>query len=317
MEENRQTKNKVILRGILKEKKIEFKNSKSGKLMGIGKLVVIIDDAMGRSEVEVKVMQMANKANGESNSLFKALQTIENTYKTEEEHGEGNGEYIKVEGSIEDGTYYSVNKEDFVEKLEIRGVFINRDDRNVNPPCCKVAFENYLSKITPRDQGELEVELIGIGYNGVAMPITAIVPAELTAAFQSRYMVGCTSTLNFSILNQVITEQIQEQVGFGVGMGEAITKTIIKRVIFGGSPVEYTNTISEETVRQGLAIRAAKLEEKKENAKNSSSTNMNVGFGDLSSTGVINTTIPTGQAIFGERSTSQVNYASFPIANFK
>lgn len=275
-----QTENKAFVIGVLKEKKIDFKVSSNGRQMASGKLVVICDTPLGKGEVEVKVMQFADKKDGTPNSLYKGLQTVQNEYKSVKEVGEANADTIKIEGSLEDETYYSDKKGDFVEKLQIKATFINRVEATT-PHACKVGFEGCITKTTPVGN-ELEVEIVGIGYQGVAVPVTGLIPEHLVGAFQGRYTVGSTTSLNIAILNVVTTKEVQEEVGFGEGLGEVITTTTNKRIIFGGGMVKYQGTvgaIADETVKQGLALRQAKLEAKKEEAiKKASGASMDAGF---------------------------------------
>lgn len=293
-----QTENKAFVIGVLKEKKIDFKVSSNGRQMASGKLVIICDTPLGKGEVEVKVMQFADKKDGTPNSLYKGLQTVAQTYKSVAEFGEENADTIKIEGSLEDETYYSVNKEDFVSKLQIKATFINRVEANT-PHACKVGFEGCITKTTPVGN-ELEVEIVGIGYQGVAVPVTGLIPEHLVGAFQGRYTVGSTTSLNIAILNVVTTKEIQQEVGFGEGLGEMITTVTNKRIIFGGGMVKYQGTagaISEETVKQGLALRQAKLDAKKEDAIKRSSgagATMETGFG-----GATNAGFGTANAGFG------------------
>lgn len=278
-----QTENKAFVIGVLKEKKIDFKVSSNGRQMASGKLVVICDTPLGKGEVEVKVMQFADKKDGTPNSLYKGLQTVAQTYKSVAEVGVENADTIKIEGSLEDETYYSTNKNDFVEKLQIKATFINRVEANT-PHACKVGFEGCITKTTPVDN-ELEVEIVGIGYQGVAVPVTGLIPEHLVGAFQGRYTVGSTTSLNIAILNVVTIKEVQQEVGFGEGLGEVIERHVTKRIIFGGGMVKYQGTagaISDETVKQGLALRQAKLEAKKEEAIKKASgagATMDAGFG--------------------------------------
>lgn len=292
----RQTENKAYVIGLLKEKKIEFKPSKKGRLMAIGHLVVVVNTELGKGEVKVKVQQFADKKDGSANSLYKGLQTVAQTYKSIAEVGEAEADLIKIEGQLVDEAYYSVHKGDFVERLEIKGTFINRLTERETPHCCKVGFEGYLSKITPKND-ELEVEIIGIGYEGVAVTVTGMIPSHLVVPFQQRYTVGCTATLNFAIVNEVELKQVQAEVGFGEGLGEVIETHKVKRVIFGGGTPLYAgteNALKEEVVKQGLALRQAKLEEKKTEAINKpADTGMTQGFGGVAPQGGVNGTIGT------------------------
>lgn len=278
-----QTENKAFVIGVLKEKKIDFKVSSNGRQMASGKLVVICDTPLGKGEVEVKVMQFADKKDGTPNSLYKGLQTVAQEYKSVAEVGEANADTIKIEGSLEDETYYSTNKGDFVEKMQIKATFVNRVEANT-PHACKVGFEGCITKITPVNN-ELEVQMVGIGYQGVAVPVTAMIPEHLAGAFQGGYMVGCTASLNIAILNVVTTKEVQQEVGFGESLGEVITTVTNKKIIFGGGKAKYQGTagaITDETVKQGLALRQAKLEAKKEEAMKKASgagASMDAGFG--------------------------------------
>lgn len=285
-QEVKQTENKAFIVGVLKKKEIEFKPTKTtGKLRASGYLTLVIDTTVGKGEVKVRVDQYAEKKDGGANSLYKALQTVAQQYKSIEEVGEnGVADTIKIEGSLNDETYYSTKKEEFVEKLELKALFINRVDAST-PHCCKVVFEGRISNITPIGS-ELEVETIGIGYEGVAVPIKAIIPQHLVAAFQGRYNVGCTTTLNIAIINEVTTKVLQEEVGFGEGIGEVIETYTTKRTIFGGGTPKFEGVpgaISLETTKQGIAIREQKLQEKKDNAiKNSQGgATMDAGFGGV------------------------------------
>lgn len=276
-----QTVNQAYVVGVLKDKKIDIKVSSNGRKMATGKLVVVCDTPVGKGEVEVRVMQFADKKDGTPNSLFKALETIQNTYKSIVEFGEENADTIIIDGSLEDETYYSVNKGDFVEKLQMKGTFIKRAEADT-PHTCRVGFEGLITKTTPKEN-ELEVEMVGIGYQGVAIPVTTTVPEHLVGAFQGRYMTGCTTTLYMAILNVVKIKDEEKEMGFGEGLGKKITTTINKRIVVGGEMPKYQGTagaLTDEVVKQGLALRQAKLEAKKEEAINKASgASMDSGFG--------------------------------------
>lgn len=277
---NNQTDNKAYVIGILKEKKIEFKVTTTGRQIAMGHLILIVDTSLGKGEVKVKVMQFADKKDGTPNSLYKGLQTVSQTYKSILEFGEENADTIKIEGQLEDNAYYSANKGDFVESLQIKGTFLNRVDAST-PHCCKIGFEGCITSATPI-ANELEVQIVGIGYEGVAIPVKAMIPENLVGAFQGKYQVGCTALLNIAILNVVEISQVQEEVGFGEGLGETIERHITKRIIFGGSNPKYAGTpgaISEDSVKQGLALRQARLEKRKEDSAKTSGATMDSGFG--------------------------------------
>lgn len=300
----KQTNNNAFVTGILKEKKIEFKKSKkTGRDMAIGHLIIKTNNDYGVGETKVKVMQFADKKDGTANSLYKGLQTINNTTKSILEVGEENASLLKITGDLSDETYYSVNKDEFINKLEVRGTFVNRLDKDVDSQGNKIqqgakaSVEGYISKITPVND-EVEVELIAIGYEGVAIPVTGTIPAHLTAAFLNRYKVGCLAELNYAIVNTVETKVVQDEVGFGETIGEVIETINTKRVIFGGGVPKF-GEITEDQIINALALREKKLEEKKIEAiekSNNAGDNMTQGFDNVPNGFGINNTFNTQQS---------------------
>ncbi|GAA0071706.1 hypothetical protein UT300003_32310 [Clostridium sardiniense] len=281
----RQTENKLFVLGKLKSKKFETgTDDKTGAYVK-GQLTVEVDTPLGKGETKIEFRQNAKTKKGADNGLYKSLETISREYKDADTYGEEQCDLIKVEGEIGDGTYYSVRTGKFVEGIRTKGTFFNRLD-TPQDHCCKAGFEGYISEIKNIEGGELEVTIIGIGYEGIAVPIKGIVPQNLAIPFSNIYRVGCTATLNFAIINEVITEQVQQQVGFGEGLGEIIEKHIRKIIIFGGSPVNMANPITEDTVKKAIAIREAKLEENKERAMTKANGGgMNTGFGGAQASG--------------------------------
>lgn len=309
-----ETNNKAFVVGKLKEKKIEFKPNSTGKLMASGHLTVVVDTPTGKGEIKVKVMQNAETKAGGTNTLFKGLQTVANTYKSIQEVGEENADTIKIEGKLEDGTYYNSATDSIKEKVDIRASFINRVDAS-EQHCCKVMFEGVITQIMPSTNGSLEVEIVGIGYEGIAVPIKAEVPSELVAPFQARYTVGSTTTLNIAIIDEVELKEMQSEVGFGTGFGEKIEKHNIKRTVFGGGNVIYAGTvgaISEDDIKKGLALRQAKFDASKEKSqsKNNGAT-MTSGFGTAGAPagGFPTGGFPTGNAGAG-------TFGGFPTGGF-
>lgn len=276
----RQTENKLFVLGKVKSKKIKQETDAERGLYIAGQIVVATDTVLGKGETKIEFKQFAKKKDGSDNGLYKGLETVAREYKDADTFGIDNADLIKVEGELGDGTYYSAKASRFVEAIRVKGTFFNRLDTE-QEHCCKAGFEGYISEIKTIEGGDLEVTIIGIGYEGVAVPMKGIVDSKMAIDFMNYYKVGQTATLNFAIINEVIIEQVQESVGFGQGLGEVIEKHIKKNIIFGGSTVNTQNPISEETVRQALAIREAKLEENKERAikKMNEGASMNTGFG--------------------------------------
>lgn len=276
--------NEAYVVGTLKEKNISFK-SIDNKLMATGNLVIATETKYGKGEVRVSVMQNALTREGKENSLYKGLVTVNNEYKSIQEVGEENADVVKIKGQLSDETYYSTKKNDFVEKLGIRGTFINRINRidksgNTVEDCVKVGIEGCIADMQP-DGDRLKVKIITVGYRGVAIPIDAIVDPELVGAFQSTYQVGATATFYIAIVNTVVVTKAKTETIFGEDLGEVIEREIIEYKIFGGGDVDYNTGYTNDQIRQALSSREIALEEKKQKAieKESSAPTMNPGFG--------------------------------------
>lgn len=279
----RQSNNKAFVTGILKEKNINFKTNDEGKEMASGYLLLITNTPSGKGEVKVSVSQNRFTKDGKENSLYKGLVTIQKEYLgTKETGSEETADVVKVTGELRDGAYYSVKKGDFVEKLDVKGTFIERVDKTKKPEHgVKIILEGCIVDIKAVEE-ELEVKMISIGYGGVAIPVVARVEKDLVIPFQQIYQVGSTAQLNFAIINVVEIEDYQKDMAFGESIGEKIERTISKTIIFGGDAVNYQNPYSEEQIKQALALREVKLQEKKEYAEKKESNGgvqMNQGFG--------------------------------------
>lgn len=306
--------NKAYVVGKLKEKKINFL-SKDGKLMANGYLVVLTRTKYGVGEVRVSVLQNAITAEGKENSLYKALVTISNEYKSIVETGsEETADLIRVEGELVDETYYSPKKGDFIEKIGIKGTFINRISRTDKTgkeieDRSRVALEGYISEVVPVEE-ELKVTFISVGYKGAAIPVVGFVPKDLVIPFQNRHAVGQTTTLNFDIVNSVEIEEVQKEVGFGEALGETIQKETSKNLIIGGGAINY-NGYTPEDIKQSLARRETILDSKRERAlKKSNENSFTAPVNNISQQGTqsggmgfganptVNNTMPTGTMNF-------------------
>lgn len=257
MADIKQTANEAYVTGYLKT--IDLKNEIfDGKEVIGGHLVVLVEDKFGKSEVKVNVRQNAKKKDGNDNSLFKALKTIQSTYKSIDAVGIESADYIRVTGELQDNFFFAVDKNEFIENKVIKGTFINRVEPKENPSGCKAIVEGVVTEIKNKDD-ELYVEIVGIGYNGRATKFDGYILKELIPIFQQNYRIGCTTSLNFAIVNAIEIEEIQKEVGFGEALGEKITRTITKRIIFGGDKPNY-NGISKEQIQQALAVRQSEMD---------------------------------------------------------
>ena len=275
-----QSANKGLVVGKLKDKKIEFKNSKAGKPMAMGTITVQVEDKHGVGEVRIKVMQMAQRKDGGENGLYKALQTINSEYKTITTHGESIADTISVEVSLEDNSHY-VKAEDVVkEYVQLKAGIIKRVEADA-PHCSKMQIGGYLAEMLPQEDGSMKVKIISITFRGDALPVDLEIPKELVAPFSAKYYAGCTTSLNYAMINTVVIEQEEEEVAFGESIGMTTEKRVKKNLVFGGTNVE-ANGYTAEGIQQALKMRELELNKKLEEgrAKNTSQGGTaNGGFG--------------------------------------
>ena len=81
MDKLKQTRNEMLVIGTLKDKKLEVKTSSKGNQYITGHLTLNVVDKNGVGEIRVRVMQMATKADGTENKLYKGSVTVMNDYK--------------------------------------------------------------------------------------------------------------------------------------------------------------------------------------------------------------------------------------------
>lgn len=267
-----QSANKGLVVGKLKDKKIEFKNSKAGKPMAMGIITVQVADKYGVGEVRIKVMQMAQKKDGGENGLYKALQTIDAEYKTIVSHGESIADTISVEVSLEDNSYY-VKAEDIVKDFtQLKAGIIRRVEPDA-PHCAKMQIGGYLSELTPQEDGSMKVKIISITYRGEALPLELEIPKELVAPFSAKYYQGCSTSLNYAMINTVvITQETEDEVAFGEGIGITTEKRVRKNLVFGGSNIE-ANGYTAEGIQQAMKQRELEMAKKLEEGRAKAGTN--------------------------------------------
>ena len=283
-----QSNNEGIIIGKLKEKKIEFAVGKeSGKAYAKGHLTLVVNTVDGINEVKVSVMQMALKKDGGENGLYKALQTINNEYKTIVEHGEELADTVKVKGSLEMNDYYNKNKDEVSSFIQVKGAIMERVDAT-SEHMAKFKIGGFIETITDKEDGTADVAMVSIAYGGKALPITITIPKEGVAPFKGMFYPQCTADINFDLVNAVIVTKTTETVGWGQAFETVAEKRIRVNRAFGGNvlPVGYTadQIVQVKNIRQQML--ETMLAEGRENATKAPTGNagapaggFGVGFG--------------------------------------
>lgn len=284
-----QTENIGMVIGLLKSKDIRTGTGEKGNYAN-GNIVVQVKNEYGVSEIKIEVMQSEKYNNGKDNKAYKSLLTIRDTYKTIKEHGEENAELVQVYVKVDENNYYA--KDDDSIRETVRLIATTDFDKGFYTPISRVkdvnakqtariSFGGFIQDIQKKDDGTLDVSMVGATYSGKAIKHKLQVGQELAGAFQSTYFVGQSTTLYYVIVNAVELVKAKEEVAFGEGSGMTVEKFTRKNLIVGGSN-PHINGLTQEQVAQMLKIRTVELEEKleKERAKaNNVSTNANTGFG--------------------------------------
>lgn len=275
------SENRGVVVGKLKSKKIDFKQTKDGRGYAMGTLSVQVEDKHGIGEVRVKVMQMAKRKDGGDNGLYKALQTINDEYKTIETHGESIADTVSIDVSLEDNSYYAKNEDVVREYTQLRAGIIKRMESDA-PHCAKMQIGGFIQEITPQADSTLKVRIIGITYKGEAMPVELEVPKELSAPFGAKYYQGCTTALNYAMVNTLVIDNNEDEAEFGEGLGIVVEKRIKKNLVFGGAgikPIGY----KEEEIQNAMKMRSLELNRILEEGRAKNPTlggANNGGFGD-------------------------------------
>lgn len=284
-----QTENIGMVIGLLKSKDIKTETGENGNYVK-GNIVVQVKNEYGVSEIRIEIMQSEKYNNGNDNKAYKAMLTVRDTYKTIKDHGEENAELVQVYVKVEENNYYS--KEDDAMRETIRLTATTDFDKGFYTPISRVkdvnakqtariSFGGFIQDIVKKEDGTLDVAMVGATYSGKAIKHKLQVGQELAGAFQSTYFVGQSTTLYYVIVNAVELIKTQEEVAFGEGSGITIEKFTRKNLIVGGSN-PHTNGLTQEQVAHMLKIRTVELEEKlekgRDKAKNASA-NATGGFG--------------------------------------
>lgn len=321
-----QTENIGMVIGLLKSKDIRTGTSERGNYAN-GNIVVQVKNEYGVSEIKIDVMQNEKYNNGNDNKAYKSLLTIRDTYKTIKDHGEENADLVQVYVKIDENNYYAKDEDAMRETIRLmattdfdKGFFtpISRV-KDVNAKqTARISFGGFIQDITKKEDGTLDVSMVGATYSGKAIKHKLQVGQELASAFQNTYFVGQSTTLYYVIVNAVELVKAKEEVAFGEGSGMTVEKFTRKNLVVGGSN-PHVNGLTQEQVAHMLKIRTVELEEKleKERAKANNATgnvgfggatggfgDMNAGFGGLA--GTVNTTVSAG-GFGGETMTEMSN----------
>lgn len=245
----KQTENLGNVVGLLKEKNLEIADVRMGDQVETcirGDIMVQVKNKYGISEVKIRIFQKQFYNNGKENKAFKVFKKVMDEYKDIKEYGE-EADAVEVIVSVSENNYYSEEKNDIVETLTLtattdfdKGLFtpIKRVAKDV-PQSCKIGFEGYISKVENKENGEVDIEIIGVGYGSKAIKNKLTVGKDLAIQFQKTYTQNCSAKLFYVIINEVERKKETENLGFGEGSDIVIEKINRKNLVVGGSLPDY------------------------------------------------------------------------------
>lgn len=297
----RELTNKVEIIGTLVSMDLTKRTSKKGNVFIAGKLVVRSMYEGKINEIPVKVMVMG------TSKLFKGIETVMNTYKAVDTHGEGDADKISVFGILDFNEYYN-GQGKLIQFNEIKGNLFKRVDKNTkdltlaNVDVVVQGFAPVLdSEQLPTGDYLVKGFTVGWGNNVIELR-KALVKADIAQSFMNAYLQNSTGTLKMKINNYVEivqSEQQQEVIAHGFGSNEQMSPRIIEKhtnnlLIIGGSmPHEEPKAYSAEEIEKALQVRNLKSAELQAPAEDTPPTQHGFGSeGTTESTGSNNENQP-------------------------
>ena len=247
-----------------------------------GTLTLRTDDG---SEHDVNYYSRMTKKDGNPNQNYKALETVNNEYKTMEKFPEdydhvqiGFGQFNVKDYKGQDGTIKTYNN--------LRATFANRMDLKqieTTPLEAKFEIEGIVESIQEelyKDEptGNYRVKVNVIGYNDTIIPVNLVVLKETVEPFsQAGFFEGGYAKFTGKLVNTTETETVVEKMAFGEDNVKTITKTVSRFELLGGNPMgtPYEHDVDPSEYEQAKSKRKLKLDEllKAENKPKQQSSN--------------------------------------------
>jgi hypothetical protein len=282
----RQADNKVVVEGILAEKRIEVKTSQKNEKFITGDL----DIQVSENEVHtVSVFSKELKKDGSENGVFKGLETVMNEYKSIADVGIEEADKVRVtNGDIRLNEYYGQD-EQLKSYPQINTNFINRVQAGEEfNPRAEFEVEVVVRNVKPETNKEAEETGRAVleGYiplfGGRVIPFTFTVGEEGAEYVQDNYESGNTVFVYGQIVN--FKEKIVKKTEAAFGKDkETITYNTVREYLItgGGEPYDEENTKAYdiELIQKALVERETYLTEMKNRKQENKKEENKGGFG--------------------------------------
>lgn len=257
--------NIMTVRGILAEKDLEIKQTRTGKTYISGNIVVKTgENALHKFKVNTYEL----KKDGTVNGMYTGLVTSMNEHKSIASHGEeADAVEVKAQFDIEDYKGRDGNMVNFTSKV-VNG--ITRISKEKLEPkadgTAHVFIEKTRMEVT-RDGDETGRGVIS-GYvrkfNGEFIPVEfkIAIPEGVERFVNGDITRGELWELNFELVNQTIKRTTIKEMAFGKPKEEIFERTVNEIIIYSGVPEEEAHLIySTEDFNKALVERELKLKE--------------------------------------------------------
>lgn len=278
--EETESKNVVEIVGILKELEIEEKSTADNRDYVSCKATIKVDQEVGgkviENEIPVKMFSMKYKSDGQTpNKIYPIIVGYRDKFTSLAACPEGQPELAsKVvinSGSISENIWVDQNSGKVRTDFQINTNFMNpvrgEEEQGATFELSGVVL-NKTREINSNEEetGRLKVKFAVIGYAGRVDVINLIAESENAVNFiETNWEDGDTVNLSGAISINQSTKVWYEEQGFGEPIKRTKTETRKELIILGGSPsgLEEAYSYDADSIKQGLANRKARVDEKK------------------------------------------------------
>lgn len=287
MEEFKQTANEIEIIGLIKSINLEKDNSLDA-IKGYIVVEVVEEDVVNNIRVELFSKQF--KKDGSENSLYKGYVTINDEYKSIDNDGRENADYVRVTGRINGNMYASRQDGSLHESVRVQGTFVNRIDKEKEQQA--LAQMDLLIKgmtdIADSEgipTGDKRVEAYFVEYGNKVSKMTDLeVHGELADQFDQLFASGDTAQITMKIQNYASNVEATPEIsgGFGVqknlSAGSNFTRNFV--IVGGSMPYQEPLAFSEDQINDLMELYTKRKETVSELNNGGISKQQTSGFGN-------------------------------------
>lgn len=220
-----QMQNDVQIIGLLKTLNLEEKQTKKGRDAIMGNAIIEVTDKFKHvNNIRVNIFAFRLTKSGSQSKLYTSFETVMNEYKTIDNDGRSEANYVRVTGSLDSNIYVSHGAVHCSNR--IRAVFFNRLEPNeVKEQKSLCTMGVYVQKFDDaidadgNPLGYSNITAFSVGYNNSVIPIFNLtISGKVEKQFKSYYVPGSTGVMTFRLNNYAKPKEKDEDVeehGFG------------------------------------------------------------------------------------------------------